>query len=120
VSTFNQQSHQGAAEAARELAKTVSAMGGRIDALEAQNAALRQQLDLIQQHGVAFTPETAKTWIDSVAAADPVLWKRIQAGNGFTSKWDTQGGFAVGGNLSALLLDLGSIPARPLRRGASR
>lgn len=76
--------------------------------LSRQVVSLEQQLEASRAAGGDLGPDTAKAWVEAMAAARPEIWKKqVIVGD---DHWDSFKGVPTGIGLRALLLHLMAIP----------
>jgi hypothetical protein len=76
------------------------------DRLAKENAALKLQIQQLQNAGAQLTPELALSWLPALAACDG--WDRLALGQ---VRWDAAAGRVDGLGLRALVMDLRAVPA---------
>lgn len=76
--------------------------------LTRQVASLEQQLEASRSVGGQLDSQTAKAWVDQMAAARPYQWKYLTLGQ---DTWNSLKGAPDGTGLKALLLHLMAVPS---------
>jgi hypothetical protein len=96
---------------ARSFSSTVESLTFEVERLQAENAALKLQVQQLQSAGAELSPATAKAW--QTRFAQFPVWDQLKVGS---AAWNAAAGQVEGSGLKALRDELMAVPMTTIER----